>query len=240
MSYILYKNKFTLNKLFLLWIPTHALQFGLIGLFLSQIISNSFLYLAIFGLIINITTGLIKHFIFYKIHLSWVKIIIILIFLVLIILFFNPIIQNSRNNYSDFSFESFNNLRLDSLNYLEQQTSQISSEEESLTEKCHKNLDRCISISKEKWGILITIIEMRNFTDIPLARDYFNTWKGLGFSQSSLDITLGVPYNKQLKDFFPVVLSPSKIEVNGQRLPLILVCDNNGTIAELTKLDLAC
>jgi uncharacterized membrane protein YvlD (DUF360 family) len=91
---ILYKNRFVLDKYFVLWIFIHSLSFWVTNWLLELIkIQESFLYFFIFGLMINIITWIIKRKLLnlFNLNIKRMLLICILIFLFLGLIFPNNV-----------------------------------------------------------------------------------------------------------------------------------------------------
>lgn len=257
---ILYKEKYHLDKWFILWTLTHSLQFWLITLILNYLtISSELLYFLVFSLILNILTWIIKHLIFYKMKMTIGKFVVVSIVLIILIIVLpfniyssneantstfsnqiNDFINNIKNSFSE------NTANLQSINKIPQDTqlnsNSLTNPEQELITKCQNSFNTCKDISEQKWGLALSIIKIQAFSEesINNAEEFFKTWKGFGISQYSLPVALEIPQGKQIKDMFPLVLIAIKLEKEGGQLPLVLICNKEGNLNPLSRAELAC
>ena len=147
------------------------------------------------------------------------------IFLLLYSLWFNPsIISNSYENIKE------------KVSDLSSSKSNLLPEEDPLTKKCRESFNTCSSIFMEKYGGSVSIIEIERFDKKETAEEFYNTWKGMG--QIGIGYEVGVFSNSEYD--LPIVLVASKAKDAGGQLPIVIVCNSTGELAEGSKMRLLC
>lgn len=130
--------------------------------------------------------------------------------------------------------ESFNSLKEDvhssagSLQEKIQEEVTSPQEQDTLTNSCLDSYQACKYIAENKFGISIKLIEYQKFTDLESATSFINTWKN-----PLVNVAIDpLPEEKDL----PVVVFATRQEKDGEVLPTVFVCNNNGELIQsLTK-----
>jgi hypothetical protein len=113
-------------------------------------------------------------------------------------------------------------------------TSDISNE---FMDKCKTEFNNYVDISEAKFGISINLLKTEEVNDLPTAQEFVNTW------QSILTPGGDIPGRTNVLNpptpSFPVVLFAVRVDhSDGEKIPFVIVCGNDGKIMKYSKMAL--
>lgn len=110
---------------------------------------------------------------------------------------------------------------------------------DSLISECMDSIKECKYIANRKYDVSFKILETHKFNDEEKAIEFFDIWKG--GTQFYLEWELrSKGYGTTIEESLPLVMSFTKIKVDGGEIPTILICDNEGEMLGSSKARLLC
>lgn len=179
----------------------------------------------------------------------------ILVVLTWILWFFGYDIRDVKSQIKDSFTNVKDDIELDSNSQQKSSvmpSSQITTpQEDELITKCKASYETCKEVSTQKYGLSISLIKSEKFEDYEKASEFYNTWKGLLqgklvfqlCSTSFADDSGCWNYQEDktpIEDFFPIVLFAITTKGPQGQLPVVLVCDSQGSLIEESKNQLLC
>ena len=110
-------------------------------------------------------------------------------------------------------------------------------DENDLISRCKVSLNKCKDISTRKYDLSMSIIEVKKFNDEVRAVEFYNTWNVfLGFN---LDTIFALSHST-IEEQLPFVLIAVSLVREGEKYPVVAICDGNGELNINSKISLLC